>query len=978
MFSSRRMRCMAFGLAFVLCWSVGRADAKSPSEEPILTIEPGNHAALPRAVVADERRGVLYSVGDDKTIRVWRLPDLRALDVWRVPAGNGPEGQLFAAALSPNGRHLAAGGWTGWQWDSAASVYVFDTRTGEIAVRIVGLPSAVGALSFTPDGRGLVVGLLGSGGLRVYSVSTGQQQFNDSTYNDKVLGLDVSPDGRVAAVSLDGFLRVYSPANELLGRIRLAEGSLPTRVRFSPSGDQIAIGFQDAVRIGVYDARTGLPVTQLDVSDVEDQANLSFVEWSADGRYLYAGGDPRTTEGSRVFRWDFRGSGARTNVIVGRQRLSGFARLPLGLAFAIEDPGLGIVEESGSVRAAISSGVVDFQRAGDRLRVSRDGRTVTVPLGGGGWHRFSIDRLELVETIKDEQASASDPLVAGKVDWQPGKAEARVNGRVVDLERYEFVRSAAQDGREHIVIGTEWSVRRLDPSGSLVWRANLAAVVWSVRISSDDRFVVAALSDGTVRWLRLSDGVQVLSLFIHETSGEWIAWTPAGYYASSPNGDNFIGWQINRGKDKAADFYRAVQFERLLYRPDVIRAALDEPVSRKTRGAAATPAFDIRQLASIAPPRIRVLDVEPIPGSPAVERVRVRFAAEQVSLPMEDVKLFVDDVPITLASERALSADERKSLEREVVVQPWQADGTLRIEISNGKALGLREVALPRGLTPRTTTTSGELYLLAIGVKDFGALPKDLQLDFSARDAIELSRYFREHEGKPFRKVHTKLLSDGEAQTPTQAAIVQALSFLRAAGPNDTVMLFLASHGVSDEAGNYYFVPGDARSEDICAVLQRRGEMFRRYCANAGVIPDQPQRLVPWQVFFDALGASAGRRILVVDTCEARGISGAVDVASLRKRSAASRFSLLLASAQGEASQEYPPAKHGLFTYALLSSLSRKADQDGDGIVTLQEAYQSLKPTVERLRDPRLGPMTPQLMTTEVLARTPLVAADRH
>ena len=62
-----------------------------------------------------------------------------------------------------------------------------------------------------------------------------------------------------------------------------------------------------------------------------------------------------------------------------------------------------------------------------------------------------------------------------------------------------------------------------------------------------------------------------------------------------------------------------------------------------------------------------------------------------------------------------------------------------------------------------------------------------------------------------------------------------------------------------------------------------------------------------WDDIATALRRTAGRRILIVDTCYARSVEGRADLQSLAKRSAASRFALLLASQSHEESQEYPP-----------------------------------------------------------------------
>ena len=84
-------------------------------------------------------------------------------------------------------------------------------------------------------------------------------------------------------------------------------------------------------------------------------------------------------------------------------------------------------------------------------------------------------------------------------------------------------------------------------------------------------------SDGTVRWHRLSDGKELLALFIHPDGQRWIAWTPQGYYDASLGADELIGWHVNHGYDRAPDFYPVSQFRDRFYRPDVIQRVLQTP-----------------------------------------------------------------------------------------------------------------------------------------------------------------------------------------------------------------------------------------------------------------------------------------------------------------------------------------------------------------------------------------------------------------
>nr|CBX26785.1 unknown protein [uncultured Desulfobacterium sp.] len=91
------------------------------------------------------------------------------------------------------------------------------------------------------------------------------------------------------------------------------------------------------------------------------------------------------------------------------------------------------------------------------------------------------------------------------------------------------------------------------------------------------------------------------------------------------------------------------------------------------------------------------------------------------------------------------------------------------------------------------------------------------------------------------------------------------------------------------------------------------------------------------------------------------------------KRSAASQFALIVASKGSEESQEYAPAKHGLFTYSLLNALKPDADANHDGWVSLKEVFDYALPIVEELRHKQTGPQTPQMVSPQVLSDMPVM-----
>ena len=103
---------------------------------------------------------------------------------------------------------------------------------------------------------------------------------------------------------------------------------------------------------------------------------------------------------------------------------------------------------------------------------------------------------------------------------------------------------------------------------------SLRRAAFRVAQSPDGRLVVAALRDGTVRWYRASDGVELLALFLHADGKRWVAFTPSGYYAAGPGGEDLVGWQVDNGPDRAADFFPASRFRDRFYRPEVVSLVL--------------------------------------------------------------------------------------------------------------------------------------------------------------------------------------------------------------------------------------------------------------------------------------------------------------------------------------------------------------------------------------------------------------------
>ncbi|MEO7402485.1 MAG: caspase family protein [Burkholderiales bacterium] len=957
---------LALALTIIAIASVAQS-RRAPPVDPIVRVDTPMHQSLIRRLAVDEPRKRLITAGDDKTIRIWQLPDARLVQILRVPIDAGHEGQLFALAVSPDGTRIAAAGWTCWDWGRAGCIYVFDAASGEIVKRVGGLPDAVGALAWSRDGRHLAVGLQGRSGLRVLRTDTFAEIAADRGYEDKVMELAYDARGRLAAVALDGRIRVYRPDHRLHGRIAVEGGKQLATVRYSPDAARIAVGFLDAAAVTVLDSESLAPIVVRRIEAATEQRNLSNVAWSADGAFLYAAGE-RSVEGpNTLYRWNERGLGPVEPIVIPALRVSELAALENGsIAYSAEDPRIGVVDASGAVVLNRVGELTDFSGGDFALKVATDGATIGFTASDGAERVFS-------NATNTGQPAGPKPALAGptreSIGWRiEPSADGRaihINGQAPRLDDYEIVRTHAfAPAGDALFVGTEWALRRYDRDARERWSVKLAAIVRAVVVSGDGLWVIAALSDGTIRWYRARNGVETLAYFPHANGEDWIAWTQAGYYMSSLQGDKFVGWHVNRGADTTPDFHRAVQFERVLYRPELVTNALRAAARSATRATATSERFDVVRLAEIAPPRlaVRVLGLKTAPDGTA--RARIRVTGERGAQALRDLTIYVNEIPVTHTSDRAVGWTEASRVARELEV-PLSATGNdIRVESFTGVSMGVAETFVGLDTATPVRTAVGDLYVLAIGNNKFPLLPASTTLEYAAQDAEAFAQALGGVARGAFRQVHMQVISDEREKKADRKTVLDALAFTRRARAEDTVIVFLASHGVSDRGGNYWFIPRDATKADLKGAES----------ATPETVPNYPS-LISWSAFFEALRDTAGRRLLIVDTCQAKGIEGRFEAFSLMKRSAASRFSLLVAAQANEESQEYPPGKHGLFTYALLQGLTPSADSNRDGQISLAELFAAAAPVVAQLHDRGIGPQTPALIAPPALAASPIAAS---
>jgi hypothetical protein len=417
-------------------------------------------------------------------------------------------------------------------------------------------------------------------------------------------------------------------------------------------------------------------------------------------------------------------------------------------------------------------------------------------------------------------------------DWY-GKRGTKLGDTVLPVDQHEMSFSVAvAPDKSNFILGTAWYVRKYDAQGKFLWRTAVTGVAWGVNYAQDGKVVIAALGDGTVRWFRAEDGKEILSLFVNKDDKRWVVWSPGGYYAASPGGENLIGWNVNRSETEAPDFFSAARFRNTFYRPDVVQKltqVLSEEQAIKEANAAAgrqgeEPTEGVRGILPAVVDLAMDSDVVKTATSPVEISYRVRSPNGE---PVESMEVLINGRP--LEGRGALPVPDENEINTIDVPIPQQ---DVEIGLIAHTKTGASEVKIVKVKWDGAFAEllKPKLYAVVVGVSNYDN--SDLKLKYAAKDASDFAADLERQEGGIYGKVNVKLLTNEKA---TRDDIVAALEWLEGeVTSRDVGMVFMAGHGVTDTKQRFYFLPVDANMEKLRATAVSRDDLLDTMSGLAG------------------------------------------------------------------------------------------------------------------------------------------------
>jgi len=881
----------------------------------------------------------------DDTVKLWEISTGKLIRNFL-----GHSSDVWSVCFSPDGHYIASSSYDKtikiWEVTSGLVFKNFDFKDN------YGFYKSV---TFNPGGS-----LIATGNsfqvIKVINIKTGKHlKTIDGFSSYSALSVNFSPDGQhIISCSAEGLVKIWDlNSGDLIKKI---DGNCPSvcSVTFSPDARHIVSGSSDST-IKLWDISLHKLIYTIKGNRIH-RGEEDYITFSPDGRYIAS-----ISDYDSINIWEVKSRKILRTIKCNASRHICFSPNSRSIAFQNNRNAINFIDvESGELTRKFRGNFNFF----DSLSFSPNGRHVACGSIDGNIYVWEVRSGILIKILKGHSYRVyavnftpdSHRIVSGGFDntiklWDVG------SGKLIQSfmgHKYAVQSLECSQNGQIIVSGSEDNTVRLwdiKSGKNLRTLKGHTDVVSSVSLGPNGQRIVSA-GDNTIRlWDINSDQATEIIHFL--PFNEWIITKPGSLsYTASEKGAEFAYVRLNSNDneliplteyqtkhseikplkeplEKSSDIFLQLEHSNNVNVNSVCDSQDGKPLTdfrskNKTDALIATKSFPITKQS----PKINIC--KPSNNHHTKKSyILVHVKMDGVSSAIQDIKLYVNNQPINIQEATPeIMNPFGESIRKYYVSLPVENNFIRVVATNNDNLTSFDKIKIIREKTD-TIIPEGKLYLISVGVNHLEYIHQN-DLDYAAKDAIDMVNLLKSMKGILYENIEFFVFSDLSDQMPDSKNIISCLKqlLLLATKKKDTVMIFLAGHGISTKDNGYIFLTRDARM--------------------SGSGSYDMQTVLKWGDITHALKSlTCQKKILILDTCYSSG----VNVDSLIIDGNKSKTIVFSSTSGKQLASECKQFQNGCFTYAIKNACGKDlpADIIKDGKIDISELKISVENQLKKL-----------------------------
>jgi len=512
---------------------------------------------------SDASGNVLLTIDETGKSILWNSANLNPIRFFITEAANNAK---YSGAISGDGNLIAV---------AADKVFIFETTTGNLLAQLRDLQNGVTALKFIRD-QFLAVAT-GNTETIILNTGTWKVEHKLSHKLGTPVEMDVDAAGWLAVLCETG-IEMYDNGFNLNTSIRLPTGMAPASIRFSPDGSRLAVGFSSPHLPLIYDAsELSDPVYPRFPAGEVNAGAFRFIDYTKDGMYLIAAGEAKISllrkeidrkgfsDRNEYFigRWSRMGMGEFGVIAAGESPVTTLIALSAGCIMYTDSSPV-LVKLSATGQKAISR-MAAHNRFGsvnpDIIRLNANADELVINFENTEPLRLSLKNQSFeihreVNSIPRARAAKQELPGLKLTSWKNSE-KVLLNGIPVSwIPEGDTIHCAdIADHGLRFVLGSDRAIYCAGRDGGLIWSKPFQEPVRYVNISGNARVLVAALDDGRLVWVRMSDGKTLLQFISYNSNKYWAFSTGLGFLEyNTGDAREIFGLSLKQQSNNAASF----------------------------------------------------------------------------------------------------------------------------------------------------------------------------------------------------------------------------------------------------------------------------------------------------------------------------------------------------------------------------------------------------------------------------------------